>query len=121
MRWYRPVVLGLLTLDGFIAVWVEALFLPLYIGTTAVPMTIAVAALGNYLLIWAASTIAPRGITPFLPVIAWGAGMVILLGGGPGGDVVLWPSWQTVMFCMAGLASALIFMAFRPIPDRRPA
>lgn len=116
MSWYRPVMLGVLSLNGFIAVWVEALFLPLYIDDMAVPVSIAVAALGNYLLMWAASMIVPRGPAPFLPVIAWAVGMVILLGGGPGGDVVLWPSWQTVTFCMAGLASAFIFMAFRPIP-----
>jgi hypothetical protein len=120
-RWIGPLTLGLLTINGFITAWVEALFLPLYVGTIPLPVSIAVAAVVNYALMSAAATIQPRGIAPFLPVIAWAIAMVIMLGGGPGGDAILWPSWRTVGFCVAGLASALLFSVFRPIPDRQTA
>ncbi|MCE5289590.1 MAG: hypothetical protein LLG14_10145 [Nocardiaceae bacterium] len=121
MRWIGPLTLLFLTIDGFVSCVVEALYLPSYIGSIPFPISVLFAAVGNIVLMWAASKVNPRPLVAFLPVIAWTFAMVIMLAGGHGGDFILWAGWQTIAFCVGGLLPPLIFSALRPIPDQRPA
>ncbi|QKT07869.1 hypothetical protein HUN08_12245 [Gordonia sp. X0973] len=91
-----------LFLDGIIVGILSVVFLTPYIGTTAAPVGILIALVGNGLLLWLATG---QVQTPWnwLPVIGWGLVVLVALFGGPGGNVVLPNDWRTPLLFVAGL------------------
>lgn len=113
----RPVVLGLLALNGAICAVVSALMLPLYIGAVPFPISAVIAGAVNVALVWAAAqwTASPR--LAGLPLWTWLLTVMVLMLGGPGGDVVFGgPGWQAlavILLVGLGAGPAAWFLARR--------
>jgi hypothetical protein len=84
----RPVVLGLLAVDGILCAIAAALLLPLYIGSVPFPISAVVAGLVNIALVWAAMHWTSSNRLAALPLWTWLGTIAGLTFGGPGGDVV---------------------------------
>lgn len=102
-------MLGALALDGVLSAVAGALFLPLYIGAVPFPISALISGLVNAMLVWAGLQWTSRPRLAALPLWAWLATVVVLLLGGPGGDIV---------FGGAGVmqASPLIFLLLGATP-----
>jgi len=85
----RPVLLGVLTLDGALSAIVGAFFLPLYLGPVPFPISALLSGLVNAALVWAALqwTDSPR--VAALPLFAWLLVVFALVLAGPQLDFVL--------------------------------
>lgn len=87
LAWFGVV---LLTLCGAASAWLEALFVPYYVGGTLLPVTIAATVLGNWVLPRLARTLVPSTIAAVLPFVAWLAVIFLFAAAGrPEGDVIL--------------------------------
>ncbi|WP_231951248.1 hypothetical protein [Nocardia terpenica] len=111
---------GLLVFDGLVTVVLEALFLPLYAGSTPLPLTALVAAVVNVLLVLGMGTVVSRPMFMALPLLAWMLGFLLCSSGGPGGDIVLEDSWPTLALLACGLIPAgfVLFRRAFPAPQR---
>ena len=99
-------LLALLAFDGFLTVVLAALFLPTYIGSVAFPISALVCGVVNVALVVAAALVTDRNTMTCLPLVGWGFGFFVCLFGGPGGDVILGQSWQTVLLLFLGVVPA---------------
>lgn len=118
------VVLALLVFDALLTLVLEILFLPLYVGSIAFPISAVLAGVVNVLLVFGARNVTERTGLRSLPLIAWCLGFVVLLVGGPGGDVLLAPSWQTLLLLIMGIAApawALGVIASKRVGSLQPA
>ena len=80
----------LLTLCGAASAWLESLLVPLYAGSTVVPVTIALVLAGNWYLPRLARTLVPSTPAAVLPLLAWLLVVFLLAASGtPEGDVIL--------------------------------
>ncbi|MFD4367927.1 hypothetical protein [Rhodococcus sp. NPDC058521] len=104
------VVLGVLVFDGFLCAVLSVLFLPLYIGGTALPVTILIAAVGNLVLARTARSVTGRTGTGMLPLAAWLFGFLVCMFGGPGGDVLLMQSPWTLLLLIGALVPSAVFL-----------
>ena len=84
----RPVILGLLAIDGVICAFVAALFLPSYVGAIPFPISALIAGAVNLVLVWAAAQWTAETRLAALPLWTWLATVAVLTFGGPGNDVV---------------------------------
>lgn len=100
-------LLVLLFLDGVIIGILSVAFLSLHIAAVPAPIGIAIAAIGNALLLWLASGIA-RPPLNWIPVFGWGLVVLICLSGGPGGDVMFPSDWRLAALILAGGAAPAI-------------
>lgn len=100
------VVLAVLTVDGFITAILGALFLPAYIGSVPFPISAVCTAVVNIALVYLAARVTDRNILTALPLVGWGLGFLLCMGQGPGGDIILAATWQTLVFLLLGLAPA---------------
>ncbi|MEU4314886.1 hypothetical protein [Nocardia sp. NPDC024068] len=115
------VLIAVLVLVAVIALIVEVLYLPLYIGGVAVPVTAILAAPVNLALVWAAGTVTSRLSVLFLPIAAWLAAFLVAASSGPGGDIPLRSDLGTLLLFLCGAVVPLIYMyvlANRPKPAR---
>ena len=85
----RVVVLVLLAVDGVLCAVAAALLLPSYIGTFWFPTSAVIAGLVNTALVWAAMQCTTSGRLAALPLLTWLLTVVVLVLGGPGGDIML--------------------------------
>lgn len=83
------VVLALLGLDGVLSAVLGALFLPVRLGATPLPLSALLSGLLNAVLVWAATCWTDSARLAALPLWTWFATVTMLTLGGPGGDVVL--------------------------------
>jgi hypothetical protein len=102
-------MLGVLALDGVLSAVAGALFLPLYIGAVPFPISALISGLVNAALVWAGLQWSSRLRLAALPLWTWLLTVMVLLIGGPGGDIV---------FGGAGVmqASSLIFILLGALP-----
>ncbi len=102
----------LLFVDGVIVGILSVAFLNLYVGTVPAPIGILVAAVGNSLLVWLASSFADA---PFLwlPVLGWGAVVALGVGTGPGGDVLFGSDWRVAALILAGVGTPVTLAWWR--------
>lgn len=84
----RPVILGLLAVDGIICAVMAALFLPSYIGAIPFPVSALIAGVVNLALVWAAAQWTSETRLAALPLWTWLGTVAVLTFGGPGGDVM---------------------------------
>ena len=100
-------VLGVLAVDGVLLAAFGMMFNPLYSGQVPVPMGALFTILIMPWLVGRAAEIDPRRWVSATPLLAW----AVTIGGvgltGPGGDVLLPATWQSLLLCVAGLGSGL--------------
>jgi hypothetical protein len=81
---------ALLTLCGALAALLEALLVPLYVGSVILPVAVVLALVGNVALPWLARSLVPTTPAALAPFAAW---LIVMLGfgvlGRPEGDVIL--------------------------------
>jgi hypothetical protein len=113
--WLDRVTLGVLVFDGFLSAVLGVLFLPIYIGAVAFPISALVSGLANVALVFAARTITGPTRRAGWPLIGWSFGFLLCTFGGPGGDIVLPQSWQSLLMLALGLGLPGYFV-FRGAP-----
>ncbi|MFF0491604.1 hypothetical protein ACWDSJ_20250 [Nocardia sp. NPDC003482] len=111
-------VAGVLVVDGVLSLALEVLYLPMYVGATPVPVTAAVAAVVNVLLVAGMGVVASRPAALGLPLIAWLLGYLICSTAGPGGDVLLPADWTALLLLACGLIPAGFYLFRRAFPAR---
>lgn len=84
----RGFILALLAIDGVITAVTAAFFLPLWVGTIPFPVSAFVAGVVNLGLVWAALQWSDSVRVAGLPVWTFLATLVLMMFGGPGGDVI---------------------------------
>ncbi|WFR71880.1 hypothetical protein P9209_24935 [Prescottella defluvii] len=102
--------LALLTFDGFLCAILSVLFLPAYIGTVPFPVTILVAAVVNLLLVLGARKFAVGALGAALPLFGWLFGFGVCMIGGPGGDVLVFQDWRTLLLFVAAPMPAGLYL-----------
>lgn len=100
------VTLGVLVFDGFLSAVLGVLFLPTYLGAVAFPISALLSGLVNVALVVIARTITGPTRRAGWPLVGWGAGFLLCAVGGPGGDVLLVQSWQSLLLLAFGLVPA---------------
>lgn len=102
---------------GALAALLEAFLVPLYAGSTIVPVAVLLAVAGNAVLPRMARTLVPRTGASLAPLLTWLAVMLALLFGRPEGDVVFpgapqaaeWTFYGTLFGgALAGLAAVAL-------------
>lgn len=96
-------ILAVLVVDGFLVAIVAALFLPTYLGSVAFPISAVLAAVANVALIYAARSVRDSLAVAALPLAGFGFGFLVGVTSGPGGDVVLGATWQTLLLLVLGV------------------
>lgn len=102
--------LGLLVLDAVLLALLEVFFMLLRFDGTALPavsgwpfpVAAVLALVTTPLLVRRAGQLAPRPAVAGLPLLGWLAVVVFGLVSGPGGDVLLPATWQTLLLVAAG-------------------
>lgn len=100
-------LIALLSLTSGVLGAFGLLFTPLYAGPVPVPLGIVVTVLSLPWLIRAAGELDPRPWTAGTPLITW---FVVVMGlglVGPGGDIMLPPTWQSLLLVVGGLGTGL--------------
>ncbi|WP_072805530.1 hypothetical protein [Rhodococcoides yunnanense] len=94
--------LAVLVFDGFLCGILSVLFLPAYLGPVPFPASALIAGAANVALLFAARKVAVRPAAIASPLIGWGAGILLCMFGGPGGDVLLLADWRTALLLIGG-------------------
>lgn len=106
----RFVILTLLAVDGVLCALFAALLLPLYIGVIPFPITAVLAGALNLALVWAAAQWSTSLRVAGLPLWTWLLTVLVLLLGGPGGDVVFggtgWRALYPLLLLVVGAGPA---------------
>ncbi|GAA4690319.1 hypothetical protein GCM10023215_28710 [Pseudonocardia yuanmonensis] len=105
MRW---LTLGVVLGAAVLLAALELLLQPLYIGPVPVPVGTVLALLTMPWLIHAAAEVSTATVVAASPLVAWIAVVGVLGFAGPGGDVVLPATWQSLLLLVAGLLSGLV-------------
>lgn len=100
-------LIALLSLAGGVLGVFGLLFTPMYAGAVPVPLGIVVTVLSLPWLVRAAGELVPRPMAAGAPLATWfvvvfGLGLV-----GPGGDVMLPLTWQSLLLVVGGLGAGL--------------
>ncbi|MGZ4532917.1 MAG: hypothetical protein ACXVXP_11265 [Mycobacteriaceae bacterium] len=103
-------LIALLTGYAVVFAVLEVLYLPVYIGTVAVPFGALGAALTNAMLVHAAGWFTTRTSAAALPVIGWLVAVLVLSSGGPGGDVLVPNDWRALLLFGLGLLPAAVVL-----------
>ncbi|ULP35610.1 hypothetical protein MJO55_20465 [Mycolicibacterium rufum] len=84
----RPLVLGVLAVDGVLSALMAVFFLPLRVGGVPLPISAVLSGALNVALVWVALqwTSSPR--LAALPLWTWLATVLLCTFGGPGDDIV---------------------------------
>jgi hypothetical protein len=103
-----PGLLGLLVVDGLLLGAIGLVLTPMYVGAVPTPVG---AVLSIVLLPWLvlrAGELDPRPGLAGAPVLAWLLAVGVLGLGGPGGDVLLPATWQSLLLVFGGLFAGLL-------------
>jgi hypothetical protein len=100
-------ITALLGVTGAVLGAFGLLFTPLYAGAIPVPLGIVVTLLSLPWLVRAAGELDPRPLRAAAPLIGWAIAVFALAFIGPGGDTMLPPTWQSMLFVLVGLGSGL--------------
>jgi hypothetical protein len=108
-------LLALLVLDGALLGAFGLAFTPLYYGPIPVPMGAVLSALILPWLVARAAEIDSRTAVAAAPLLAWLLVVVVIGLWGPGGDVLLPATWQSLLLLGGGVGSGL--WALRGVHD----
>ncbi|MGD9530754.1 hypothetical protein [Pseudonocardia sp.] len=106
--WLDRVAIGVLVLDGVLVGIFGALFNPIFYGAVPLPMGAILTILILPWLVARAAEIDPRRWVAAAPFLAWAVTVGVLGVVGPGGDVVLPATWQSLLLCAGGLVAGFV-------------
>lgn len=99
---------GLLVLDGVLLGAFGLVFTPLYAGSVPVPLGALLSILILPWLVRRAGEVAEHSALVGAPLWGWLAVVVALGITGPGGDVLLAPTWQSLLLVVGGTGAGLL-------------
>ncbi|MFR9801750.1 hypothetical protein ACL02T_05510 [Pseudonocardia sp. RS010] len=105
MRW---VTLAAVLLAAVLLTALELLLQPLYLGPVPVPVGTVLVLLTMPWLTQAAAEVSTATAVAASPLAVWVVVVGVLGFAGPGGDVVLPATWQSLLLLVAGLLAGLI-------------
>ncbi|MFC5949083.1 hypothetical protein ACFQH9_12450 [Pseudonocardia lutea] len=105
MRW---ATLAAVLVAAVLLTALELLLQPLYLGPVPVPVGTVLVLLTMPWLIHAAADVSTATPVAASPLVAWIVVVGVLGFAGPGGDVVLPTTWQSLLLLVAGLLSGLV-------------
>ena len=100
-------VLGLLVVDGLLLGALGLVLAPLYAGGVPVPVGVVLSVLIVPWLVFRAAEVDPRPSRAGAPLLAWVVAVAVLGLTGPGGDVMLPATWQSLLLVIGGIGSGL--------------
>lgn len=108
-----PGLVALLAADGALLGAFGVAFTPLYVGAVPAPIGAALAVLVLPWLVLEAGDLDPRPSVAGAPLWAWLATVAALGLLGPGGDVLLPATWQSLLLVAGGLGAGLYTLRLR--------
>lgn len=105
--WLAGLGFAMLVANGVLVGLFGLLYNPLYLDVVPLPVGAVLTVLVLPWLVARAADIDRRTSVAAAPLVAWGAVVAGLGITGPGGDVLLPPTWQTVLLCVGGLGSGM--------------
>ncbi len=107
MRLADRLVLSALTVDGLIVGILSVTFLNVYAGSVPVPVT---AVIGALLVAWFVriATSLTASAVRYGPMLARLVPVLAGLSGGPGGDVLLYADWRTLLLVVLGVGAPVV-------------
>ncbi|WP_246266472.1 hypothetical protein [Pseudonocardia xinjiangensis] len=100
-------LLGLLVLDGVLVGALGLVFTPLYLGGVPAPLGVLLSVLVLPWLVFRAGEIDVRPSRAGAPLLAWVLTVGVLGLVSPGGDVMLPPTWQSLLLAVGGIGAGL--------------
>jgi hypothetical protein len=104
----NPGLLGLLVLDGLLLGAIGLVLTPMYAGGLPTPVGAVLSILVLPWLVRRAGELDPRPGVAGAPLFAWLLAVGVLGLGGPGGDVLLPATWQSLLLVFGGLFAGLL-------------
>ncbi|MGQ4600988.1 hypothetical protein [Nocardia sp. R6R-6] len=102
-----------LVLDAVLTLSLEVLYLPFYLGATALPIAAVLAGVVNVLLVVGMQSVTQRAAALAFPLAAWAFGFLVCASVGPGGDVLLVSDWRAALLLFCGLLPPLAYIYIR--------
>jgi hypothetical protein len=104
----NPGLFALLVLDGLLLGAVGLVLTPMYAGSVPTPIGAVLSMAVLPWLVLRAGELDPRPGFAGAPVVAWLLVVGVLGFGGPGGDVLLPATWQSLLLVFGGLFAGLL-------------
>jgi hypothetical protein len=103
-----PGLFALLVFDGLLLGGIGLVLTPMYAGSVPTPVGAVLSIAVLPWLVLRAGELDPRPGVAGAPVIAWLLAVGVLGVGGPGGDVLLPATWQSLLLVFGGLFAGLL-------------
>ena len=107
-RVHSPALLALLVLDGLLLGAIGLVLTPMYVGSVPAPVGAVLSIVVLPWLVLRAGELDPRPAVAGAPLVAWLLAVGVLGFGGPGGDVLLPATWQSLLLMFGGLLAGLV-------------
>jgi hypothetical protein len=104
----NPGLFALLVFDGLLLGAIGLVLTPMYAGSVPAPVGAVLSIAVLPWLVLRAGELDPRPGVAGAPVIAWLLAVGVLGIGGPGGDVLLPATWQSLLLVFGGLFAGLL-------------
>ena len=105
---HNPGLLALLVLDGLLLGAIGLVLTPMYAGGFPAPVGAVLSVVTLPWLVLRAGELDPRPSLAGGPLFAWLLAVGVLGLGGPGGDVLLPETWQSLLLVFGGLFAGLL-------------
>ncbi len=105
---HNPGLLGLLVVDGLLLGGIGLVLTPMYAGGLPAPVGAVLSIVVLPWLVLRAGELDPRPGVAGAPLFAWLLPVGVLGLGGPGGDVLLPATWQSLLLVFGGLSAGLL-------------
>ncbi|MGH4008539.1 MAG: hypothetical protein ACRDTH_10365 [Pseudonocardiaceae bacterium] len=102
--------LAVLVFDAVALAAVELLYLPLWVGTVPIPVTILLAVVSTRWLVRSAAELGGSRWVAAVPLVVWLLALGVLGVAGPGGDVLLPADWRSLLLLGGGLFPAALVL-----------
>ena len=104
----NPGLFALLVVDGLLLGGIGLVLTPMYAGSVPTPVGAVLSIAVLPWLVLRAGELDPRPGVAGAPLIAWLLAVGVLGVGGPGGDVLLPATWQSLLLVFGGLFAGLL-------------
>jgi hypothetical protein len=105
---HNPGLLALLVVDGLLLGAVGLVLTPMYLGAVPTPVGAVLSIVALPWLVLRAGELDSRPGVAGAPLFAWLLAVGVLGLGGPGGDVLLPATWQSLLLVFGGLFAGLL-------------